>query len=194
MVIGRETADGIRNGLPGIAGVIGMSMLFGYIAMSAKDMAKGREPRTFDPKMDWEHNSAIVFDAMLQGGGLGLYGDLLFGKFAAYGSSPIDSLAGPTFGGASNVIQALSKVKAGDVDGAGTDAVNMLARNIPGGNLFYVQAALNYMIVYQMQEMANPGYLRRMESRLRKEGQEMFIPPSREIPTGGGNRLFEGIR
>jgi hypothetical protein len=65
----------------------------------------------------------------------------------------------------------------------------------PFTNLFYTQAALDYLIFYQLQEAANPGYLRRMERNLQREQNQSFIvPPSDTIPRGGGDTVFEGVR
>jgi hypothetical protein len=73
--------------------------------------------------------------------------------------------------------------------------LRFLLSNTPFINLFYTRAAFDWLIIYQLQEAANPGYLRRMERRIRKENrQEFLIPPSSAIPTGGGGRLFEGVR
>jgi hypothetical protein len=54
---------------------------------------------------------------------------------------------------------------------------------------------MDYLIFYQLQEMSNPGYLERMERNLRDDqNQRFFIPPSRTIPRGGGDDIFEGVR
>jgi hypothetical protein len=74
-------------------------------------------------------------------------------------------------------------------------AVRLAINNTPFANLFYTQAAMDYLIFYQLQEMSNPGYLERMESSLRNDqNQRFFIPPSDTIPRGGGDDLFEGVR
>mgnify|MGYP001594006474 CR=1 FL=1 len=78
---------------------------------------------------------------------------------------------------------------------AGAKLLRTGINTLPGINLFYTRAALDYLILYQMQESINPGYLRRMERRIEKEnGQKFFLPPSSAIPYGGGSRLFEGVR
>jgi hypothetical protein len=56
-------------------------------------------------------------------------------------------------------------------------------------NLFYTQQALDYMIWYQLQETINPGYLQRMEQRIRRDNnQDFIVPPSSVVATGGGFR------
>ena len=55
--------------------------------------------------------------------------------------------------------------------------------------------AIDYLFLYQLQEFVNPGYLSRLEQRIMTENdQRFFMPPSRAIPYGGGDRLFEGVR
>ena len=48
--------------------------------------------------------------------------------------------------------------------------------------LLYTRAAVDYLILYHIQEALNPGSLRRMEQRLKKEqGQEFILPPSEVV-------------
>ena len=45
------------------------------------------------------------------------------------------------------------------------------------------------MIWYQLQETINPGYLSRMEKRIKRENdQEFWLPPSSVVSVGGGFR------
>ena len=54
--------------------------------------------------------------------------------------------------------------------------------NTPFVNLFYTKPALDYLVFYQLQEMVNPGYLRRMERNVKRDqGQEFFLPPSQVV-------------
>ena len=84
----------------------------------------------------------------------------------------------------------LAQARAGKDTAAGT---SRFARGIiTGQNLFYTKALLDYLIFFQLQEVANPGYLRRMEQGFKSSrGQKFFIPPSRVIPRGGGGLDLE---
>ena len=76
----------------------------------------------------------------------------------------------------------------GDGDARG-DLIRLIKSNIPFANLFYTKQALDYMIWYQLQEAVNPGYLARMEARVRKENAaDFWLPPSSVVATGGGFR------
>jgi len=70
----------------------------------------------------------------------------------------------------------------------------MGANNTPMLNLFYLRTAMDYAVIYQLQEMANPGYLRRMERKIERENkQHFFVPPSSVIPHGGSGPIGQGF-
>jgi len=72
------------------AGLITYTTLLGILAVHAKDLASGREPRPFDAK--------LVAAGFAQSGGLGLVGDLLFSDVNRFGGGLAQTLVGP-YGG-----------------------------------------------------------------------------------------------
>ncbi len=195
--IGREIyghgADSLKDAfMKGQGDILGLvhlmvaTTLFGYAAMALKDLAKGREPRDpSDPK--------TIAAAMAQGGGLGIYGDFLFGEFSRYGRSAVATLAGPTFGQIDDVAEMYTRMRTGE--DAAAQGLRFVMNNTPFINLFYTRAALDYLFIYQLQEMVSPGYLHRLEARIQRENdQRFFLPPSQEIPYGGGDQILEGVR
>lgn len=172
--------------VPAVVHMIVANTVLGYMAMTAKDLAKGREPR--DPG-HWKTWLA----ALQQGGGLGVYGDFLFGEFNRFGGGFVETLSGPVVGQVNTMLRAWSMIR--DGQDAGATAVNAAKGAIPFANLFYTRAALDYLVMHQIAEMVNPGSLARMERRLEKDyGQRFIVPPSHAIPHGGGGRWFEGVR
>lgn len=152
-----------------LAHMIIATTVLGYGAMVAKDLAKGRTPR--DPTQ-WNTWQA----AMMQGGGMGIYGDFLLGETNRFGRSALDTLAGPTLGSISDLDELRAKAMAGEDTAA--SAIRFITSNTPFANLFYTRAALDHLILFEFQEAVNPGYLRRMERRIRRENnQEFFISP-----------------
>jgi hypothetical protein len=187
-----ELMKALKNGngeILGLANLLAWSTVFGYGAMSLKDLAKGKTPRdvTEDPV-------AVITAAMLQGGALGIYGDFLFGEMKSrHGGGPLDTLMGPTFATANQIFDLIAQGKEGELEAG--DVLKVAINNTPYANLFYTKAALDYGFMYQISESMSPGYLRRMERRAKEEkGQTYLFPPSQAIPYGGGNRLFEGFR
>ena len=175
------TADNVGA----IASYIAASSVLGYVALQMKEMAKGRSPR--------EMGGDLAIASMLQGGGLGIFGDFLLGQTNRFGNSLTETIVGPGIGTLADAQKILSKAIAGE--DLGSEVLNFGKSNAPFINMFYTRTALDYLILYQLQEMANPGYLRRTERRIQREqGQTFLFPPSRAIPRGGGSRIFEGVR
>lgn len=155
----------------GLARLILWNTVFGYGAMTAKDAAKGREPR--DPT-EWK----TVFQAMLQGGSLGIYGDFLLGDMKnRFGGTPLETLAGPTASSFNDVVDLAQRLR--DNDDTAAQTFRFILNHAPFINLFYSRIVLDYLIFYDMQEWLSPGSLRRMERRIEKDtGQKFIFPPS----------------
>lgn len=159
----------------GLAQLLVTTTLMGYASMSLKDLAKGKTPR--DPT-DSPADFAKVFSAALvQGGGAGIYGDFLFGATSRTGGGFVESLTGPTIGEAGRLVDLFHAAREGKDIGAKT--LNAALANTPFLNLFYLRAALNYAVLFRIQEAMNPGYLQRMERDAEKNHQQSFlIPPT----------------
>jgi hypothetical protein len=166
----RRLRDMRSQELIGMAQLIATTTAFGYLAMAAKDLVKGRKARSPD---DWKTWVA----AMQQGGGFGIYGDFLFGEASRFGQGPIATLAGPTVGKTEDFIRLLQAAKSGNDPSA--KAFRFVVNNTPFVNLFYTRLALDYAVLWQLQELMNPGYLRRMERWAKKENdQEYWLRPT----------------
>jgi len=165
-----------QDGYGAIAGIVHLIVAgaaMGYVSMAAKDLAKGRTPRDpADPKT-W-------LAALAQGGGAGIYGDYLFGEYSRFGRSALASLAGPVFGQVDDIAELYNRARSGDDPRA--QFLKWAVGNTPFANLFYTRAALDYLVLYQVQEALNPGFLRRMERRIEKENAQTFwLRPSEVV-------------
>ncbi len=183
-----------RGGVPGMVHMILATTALGYIANSAKQLAAGKEPRPLTTE-DGAANWATIGAAAVQGGGLGIYGDFLMGQYNRFGGGGLETLMGPGIGKTSDILRAFATAREGEPLDAAAKLAWSAKSMVPGANLFYTKAGLDYLIFYQLQEIMNPGYLKRMESRIKRDNDQTFyIPPSSTMPRGGGNRLFEGVR
>ena len=178
-VLGREIAflkkgphQDIGRGIRGLSAIIITSGFMGYLAMTAKDLLKGREPR--DPS-----KFKTVMAAFLQGGGLGIYGDVLF-KEQRDAGSVISGLIGPVPLTSVDLGLALKFALTGEGGRAGKLAYRAISQNIPFLNLFYIKAAFDYLIGFQLMETMNPGVLKRVEKRMKKyyNQEYLFTKPS----------------
>ena len=179
-VLGREIAflrkgpnQDIGRGIKGLASIVVVSAFMGYMSMTAKDLLKGKKPR--DP-----NNIKTIMAAFLQGGGLGIYGDVLFKEQRDAGSVAA-GLIGPAPTTVIDLGLALKYALSGEGGKAGKAAYRTVSSNIPFLNLFYIKTIFVYMIGFQIMETMNPGVLKRVEKRMKKDyNQEyLFTKPSK---------------
>ncbi|PQM27678.1 hypothetical protein CVO77_03660 [Sphingopyxis lindanitolerans] len=174
-----------RAGAYGAQFFIGMT-LFGAASIQLREIAKGRDPRPMD-------NAEFWGDAALQGGGLGIFGDIV----GSFKSDRIDSLAGFALGPFYGLVKDTRKAVTGTVnrerkDGGTTpgnparEAVRFLKRYAPGGNIWYLRAAYERMILDRLSEAYDPDY---SESEARvmqwaaENGQGLWWEPGDSTPS-----------
>lgn len=183
-ILGREVmgrgATGVRDWLMHdhmgkfrIAQLIAMTTIGGYLSGAIKDALKGREPRPLvrDGNLNW----AAINDAMIRGGGAGIMGDFLFSEFDRQYRSFLGTAAGPVFGQLDPLANMFSKAKKGrNIAG---DLRKFTLENVPFVNLFYVRPVLDYFVLWNIQEMLDPGSLEQTRKNItKKTGQEFFVP------------------
>lgn len=167
--------DKFANALPHIGTLIAGLGVAGYASMVMKDLVKGywppRDPS--DPKT-W-------IASLQQGGGLGIYGDFLFGSANRFGSGLAETMAGPALGTVSDLLNIPLKARdamlKGDRPQVGADLINFAMGNTPFANLAYIKPALDFLILNSIREAVSPGTLRRQEKRRQQDyGQTSFMP------------------
>lgn len=166
---GATKGERLVKNLPHLGSLMAGMAVAGYVAMTMKDFVKGYWPprNPTDPK--------TVLAALQQGGALGIYGDFLFGRVNRFGGTAMETAAGPALGDIFALTDALMAAREGDVRGG--EWLSIALNTTPFINLFYTRPALDYLFLNSLREAASPGYLRRQESRRRKDfGQESFLP------------------
>ncbi|QKJ88010.1 hypothetical protein PMPD1_3077 [Paramixta manurensis] len=175
--LGESRWGSVQNALfrSGKGEMVGLAQLFlwmttfGYLSMQTKLMLKGQTPRPADAK--------TFLAAAAQGGGLGIFGDFLFGEANRFGNGPITSLAGPVAGNLDDIVTLYQKSVRGDVKAG--DAFRFTVDHTPFINLYWARPIMNYLILNQLQESMSPGSLHRYEQNVRKNQENDFlIPPS----------------
>lgn len=170
--IRRELYRGGKVDVSGLAHLIVSTTALGYVALLLDDLRRGREPRQVDDAGDaWK----LFMASMVKGGGASIYGDILFTQ-ANYGGLP-DLLAGPTVGLAEKYAKALKAALHGE--DAKAKLANAAIASVPFNNLFYTRLGLDYLILRDIQENLNPGYLRRYERQVERDyNLEHWLPPT----------------
>jgi hypothetical protein len=163
--------------------------VFGAVAMQAKEIAAGRDPLTLDPT---EGNGLRAWGkAILQGGGLGVFGDVLFVDQTKYGNTWASMVAGPVAGSIESilgdfVVKNIQQAGKGQETHFLGDALYALGRHTPGSSLWFGRLAFQREVLDQLALMADPRTrerFARMEEKARKEwGQDYWWSPGRTAP------------
>jgi hypothetical protein len=183
--LGREMNRKDGMDVAGLAHLIVGTTVLGYVAMEMKAAARGRETVTqqaLEGDLTTGHAAGALIRAMAQGGGLGFYGDALFGQT----KDPVYGMLGPTVGTLNSLGETIGNLRKWITEGdprAGKDArsgaLGLVKDNAPFINMFYTRAILDYFVWYRLQEWMNPGYLKRYEDRMKQEhGTEFMISPT----------------
>lgn len=153
---------------------IASTTILGALSMQINDLISGRNPKN----VAGEHAAKFWVNALLKGGGLGLYGDFLFSDHTRYGGGALATMLGPVAGLVDDVVKLGQGIPLNAVEGkpeqTGGDLVKLGKGVIPGANLWYAKAALDHMIFNQLQEYFSPGYLRKVEQRSKKEFNQTY--------------------
>jgi hypothetical protein len=175
-----------------MAHLILSTTILGLASMQAKQIAKGREMRPLTDD-DGKPRPDVFLAAMLQGGGLGIYGDFLFGEYNRFGGSPIATIGGPAVGEAEKLLKlfghlrgAIDPSKTGEersdsLGDAGTDAVRFVTGNTPFVNLFYTRLALDVGLLWHINEAIRPGWADDYEQRVEEETGAAFVVKPSEV-------------
>ena len=139
---------------------LGISLsVMGALAIQMKEISRGREPRQMD--------GAFLLAAMMQGGGLGIFGDFIdasgVGNKSRFGNSVMATAMGP---GASLVEDVVglgvsgfdfaTDPFTGDDTNLGREGARLLQRYTPGNNLWYARLLFERLLFDNLQEMTDP--------------------------------------
>ncbi|CAB4182652.1 structural protein [uncultured Caudovirales phage] len=153
--------------------LIAMTAFGGYVSGAVKDAIRGRTPK--DPS-----TPKTLLDALQRGGGLGIYGDFLFSEYDRSYRSFLATATGPVLGQLDVAADILSKLKQGE--NVSKETGKLALGNTPFINLFYIRPVLDYLFLWNLQEMSDPGSLRQMERRVEeKNNQGFFVTPSEVV-------------
>jgi hypothetical protein len=170
-----------RRGTMNLALLMAMGTALGYLSGAVRDAIRGRNPK---PLIDDEGkiNMAALNDAAIRGGSLGMLGDVLMSQYDRGYKSFSSQMLGPVFGQLDEVARIKSLVQTGEFDKAVSPTGKLALDNSPFINLFYVRPVLDYLILWNLEELMDPGSMGRMESAVeRKNNQTFWMKPSEVV-------------
>ena len=167
-----------------MASIVSTTTLLGAMSLWATNLLQGK---------DLQDGTSVKFwgNAMMKGGGLGVFGDMLYnGIFeeGAYGSPNVVNFLGPIAGTAMQTWDvawsALGEATFDEDTKVGAKALRLVRGNTPFVNIWYVKNALDHAVLNDLNEFLSPGYLRRQEQRARRtQGQGYWWHPNEMLPS-----------
>jgi hypothetical protein len=149
-----------------------MNTVSGSLALQLKDISKGKDPRQMFND-NGTPNLKFLAAAIMQGGGLGIFGDFAFSDITRYGRDFADTFTGPGISFINDLgrltVGNLQKLAAGDETKLGKELVDFARRYTPGQSLWYSRLALERLVFDQVQEGLDPDAkdrFRRRESKM----------------------------
>tara|TARA_R100001015_G_C4634554_1_gene201273 strand:- start:1941 stop:4367 length:2427 start_codon:yes stop_codon:yes gene_type:complete len=145
----------------------------GAVALQAKDIVAGRDPRALNKDGGLIPDKDFLIAAILQGGGLGIFGDFVFSDTSRFGKGLFETLAGPSFQTADTIV----KFTKGTVRSAISDEeYNILgegAKIIDRYTPSIWQTKLFEQAFFQsLQEMADPDADKKLRRLMRSREKE----------------------
>jgi hypothetical protein len=176
-------AKGGWRGAGYAAGLLITTTLYGALAIQLKELAKGRDARPMDDAKFWGH-------ALLQSGGLGIYGDFLFAETNRVGGGLARTLVGPTADVAAGILALgpgnVAQWVRGEKTNTGREVVRFLAQNTPGGTNWYLRLAYERVLLDNLQRLADPeahaAFRRKVQMQRRDYRNEFFWAPGETAP------------
>ncbi|MBT0667032.1 hypothetical protein HT136_01450 [Novosphingobium profundi] len=149
----------------------------GALAMWLKDVAAGRDPRAaFE---DGRPDASFWSQAIIQGGGFGIFGDFVKSTESRAGGGLAGTVAGPVLGdfaSLANIYWSKNHASA---------ALKFARSQIPGGTLWYLRTAFDRAVADQIQEEIDPHYRqawRRMDKWADEQGTDYWWAPGDAQP------------
>ncbi len=176
-------AEGRVRGAAYAAGLMVATTALGALALQLKEITQGRDPRkmTLDDKLGRSFWGA----ALLQGGGMGIYGDFLFASVNRQGNGLAATTMGPIFDRLDNIrnltVGNLMQLHDEKDSNFGRELTRFIKSNTPGSTLWYARLAFDRVIWDRLQSVLDPkahqAFRRQVQSRKRDFGNDFWSAP-----------------
>jgi hypothetical protein len=179
--------DGVFRGAGYAATLLITTALWGALAMQLKNIAAGKDPL---PATDERYRTKFWLAALAQGGGAGIWGDLLFSEQTRTGGNAMKTFIGPTGDVAASALALTSgnmaQLMRGEKTHLGREAVRFIGSNIPGSSLWYTRAAFEHMVLDRLHKAADPeaydAFRRRIVKQRSDFGNDFWWRPGETTP------------
>lgn len=177
------TYDGPWSRVGYAGGMIALTTVMGAVSLQMKEILKGRDPRPMD-------TPEFLGAALLQGGGLGIFGDFLSSESNRFGGGIEGTLAGPVFGVAGDALSlgiTAARAPFGGPGNLGREASNFLRYNTPITGIWYWKSAFQRGLFDNLQRMLDPDAERAWRGaerrRINEYGNPAWWGPGELLPS-----------
>jgi hypothetical protein len=187
-ILGREIAMSLsrKEMASNIGALLALGTAGGALRMAVNDAASGNVQRDY-------RNPVTLLAALAQGGGLGIYGDFLFGETSRLGAGGLATIVGPIGSDVDRLYKMYSDFRTELRDRPDRalshlwpDLARFAVGHVPFANLVYLKGAIDYLLWYHLYEAASPGWWERTNRRIaREQGRAMKgYEPGGGVPGG----------
>ncbi|TVR07018.1 MAG: hypothetical protein EA385_14115 [Salinarimonadaceae bacterium] len=183
----RALVTEMHNGSPGRAAAFAAMALIGttfggYVSVQLAQLRDGKDLKPVTP--------SIMVEALLKGGGLGVWGDMLLADVTRMGATPLERATGPVAQLGSDLTKVFAPGLLLDPDErySRVDALRRLAsRYTPVAGMWQTRLAWNRLAIDQLQYLTDPRAHRKMRDRARRiereQGQGFWWAPGEAGPS-----------
>lgn len=179
MAIGRDYGSAVAYA----GALLISSTVFGALARQLSAVAATKDPEPMNTPAFWTA-------AMMKGGGLGIYGDFLFSETNRYGGGLAETISGTVTERAASALRMAGSaygLLTGQDQKLGRELIQFAKGNIPGGNIWFLRAAWERMVLDQVQGVidpeANKAFKRKQRDAAKNYGQGFWWQPGQWTPS-----------
>lgn len=164
--------------------------LYGAFAMELREILKGRNPTPIDYVK--EKPGEYFLRALVNGGGLGLFGDYFLNDTNRYGKTMAETLPGPAIGFIADLLSIPKDAVFDLINGRDTnitgDALQLIKKNTPGASIWYLRLIWERIIMETAQRHLDKDFDSRnsriINNYARDTQQDFWWSPGETKPSG----------
>lgn len=163
--------DDITSRATFLISLLAYQTIAGGMVAQLQNIANGKQPEPV-------FTTDFFLKSVLKGGGFSFLGDLMSAMSDPTGRGMGDFVAGPLIGSAFKLGMLFTGIGNNIIEGKestrGMEIANAIKSNIPFQNLWYTKLVIDRMLYSKMQNMIDPDYLRRTQTRMENLGNQYW--------------------
>lgn len=163
--------DDITSRATFLISLLAYQTIAGGMVAQLQNIANGKQPEPV-------FTTDFFLKSVLKGGGFSFLGDLMSAMSDPTGRGMGDFIAGPLIGSAFKLGMLFTGLGNNIIEGKestrGMEIANAIKSNIPFQNLWYTKLVIDRMLYSKMQNMIDPDYLRRTQTRMENLGNQYW--------------------